>query len=626
MTWRVALALAAFLPLGGCEPTGDETHDTEALPRPSAPTDARAGDSNPLRNAYFGDLHVHTANSLDAYNARVRATPDDAYRYAQGEAITHPLGYPVRLQGGPLDFYAVTDHAENLGLAAAIADPDSPIAEHPLAVQFRSGDPDENFRARIALGSPQLTGKPVPGLAANTVIGPTWQANIDAAERHNSPGRFTAFIGYEYSSQPGGANLHRNVIFAGSAVPGLPFSAADSINPEDLWDWLDALRADGVEALAIPHNPNWSRGLMFPRTDTAGEPIDADYAEQRARNEPLVEITQVKGTSETHPALSPVDEWADFEIWRMSGMVVTSDGTVTRAEGATTGAYARDALRAGMELDGTIGANPYRFGFIGSSDGHDAASPVEEDRYFGKMGTRDGSPEARGSVPGEAHPAGSTLEFGASGLAGVWAEENTRASLYRALRRRETFATSGPRIRVRFFAGYGLTDAGVGAGDGVAEAYARGVPMGGELVGQPGSVPEFLVRALRDPREGRLQRAQIVKGWVEAGESRERVFDVACSDGLSPDPETHRCPDNGARVDLDDCSPTRNVGAVELGTQWRDPSFSPDQRAFYYLRVLQNPSCRWSTWDALRAGVAPHPDVPATIQERAWSSPIWYVP
>ena len=627
---HLALGFAAFLLLGGCGPTGDGTRDPGAPP-PSAPTDATAGESYPLRNAYFGDLHVHTANSLDAYNVGVRATPDDAYRYARGEAVIHPLGYPVRLQGEPLDFYAVTDHAENLGLAAAMADPDSPLAAHPLARQFQGSDPEESWKARIALAAPQLTGKPVPGLDAAAIIGPTWQASIDAAERHNRPGRFTTFIGYEYSPQPGGANLHRNVIFAGGAVPPLPFSAADSINPEDLWSWLDTQRANGIEAMAIPHNPNWSQGLMFPRSNAAGEPIDADYAEQRSRNEPLVEITQVKGTSETHPALSPVDEWADFEIWKMSKMVVSPDGTVARGEGATTGAYARDALRTGLELERNIGANPYRFGFIGSSDGHNAASPVEEDRYFGKLGTRDGSPEARGSVPGTTTPphagaGGDTLDFGASGLAGVWAEENTRASIYRALRRRETFATSGPRIRLRFFAGYDLADELTGSHDGIAEAYARGVPMGGELLEQPDSVPEFLVWALQDPRETWLQRAQIVKGWVEAGESRERVFDVACSDGLAPDAETHRCPDNGATVDLGDCSPTLDAGAVELRTLWRDPTFRPEQRAFYYLRVLQNPTCRWSTWDALRAGVAPQPAVPATIQERAWSSPIWYVP
>ena len=584
-----------------------------------------------MRTAYFGDLHVHTSNSLDAYNVGVRATPDDAYRYARGESIEHPLGYPVRLHGAPLDFYAVTDHAENMGVARAIEDPESPLSAHPLVKQLYSNNPDESWAARMTIAAPQLTGKPVPGFDVAPVTGATWQANIEAAERHNRPGRFTTFIGYEYSAQPAGANLHRNVIFAGSNVPAAPFGAAGSVNPEDLWSWMDEQRANGIDLLAIPHNSNWSRGLMFPRNNSAGEPIDAAYAEQRLRNEPLVEITQVKGTSEAHPALSPTDEWADFGIWKMSSFVFGDDGKLTVSEGATTGAYARDALRTGLELERTIGANPYRFGFIGSTDGHNAASPIEEERFFGKLGTNDGSAEARGSVPRQGpapnRPAGAdSLDFGASGLVGVWAEENTRASIFAALKRKETFATSGPRIRVRFFAGYDYTDELDETHDAISQAYARGVPMGGELPAQPDTAPGFLVWALHDPSATWLQRAQIVKGWMEAGESHEQVFDVACSDGMTPDPATHRCPDNGATVNLSDCSTTVDKGAVELRTLWRDPTFDSGQRAFYYLRILQNPTCRWSTWDALRAGVPPNPTAPATIQERAWSSPIWYSP
>ena len=628
-------ALVCLLLLGGCGQSAEP--DRRAGPPGASTPPARAPDpagtaSNPLRNAYFGDLHVHTSNSLDAYNAGVRAGPDDAYRYARGEALEHPLGYPVRLRGGPLDFYAVTDHAENIGIARAIEDPASALFAHPLAERFRSSDPRERQAARMALAAPQLTGKPVPGLDSTPVRRATWQANIEAAERHNRPGRFTTFIGYEYSAQPAGANLHRNVIFAGSDAPAAPFGAAGSINPEGLWNWMDAQRANGIELLAIPHNANWSQGLMFPRRDSAGEPIDAAYAEQRARNEPLVEITQVKGTSETHPALSPVDEWADFEIWKMSKLVIAEDGAVTRSEGGTTGAYARDALRTGLELERTVGENPYAFGFIGSTDGHNAASPLEEDRFFGKMGIVDGSPQARRSVPRETPAPGANtggggqLEFGASGLAGVWAEENTRASIFDALRRKETFATSGPRIRVRFFAGYGYTEEVAEAHDAIAQAYAGGVPMGGELVARPDAAPGFLVWALHDPGATWLQRAQIVKGWMEAGQSHERVFDVACSDGTTPDLRTHRCPHNGATVNPGDCSTTLEAGAVELRTVWRDPTFDPAQRAFYYLRVLQNPTCRWSTWDAIRAGVPPNPAVPATIQERAWSSPIWLAP
>ena len=372
---------------------------------------------------------------------------------------------------------------------------------------------------------------------------------------------------------------------------------------------------------------------MFQRTNRAGKPIDAAYAEQRARNEPLMEITQSKGTSETHPKLSPTDELAGFEIWRNSKQVPNKDGTISREAEGTTGAYARDALRTGLEFENTIGVNPYRLGFIGSTDGHNSASSVEEDQHFGSASTHDGTPESRGSVPGKVHPGLPGLfgpedvpQWSASGLTGVWAEENTRGSIYAALRRRETFATSGPRIKVRFFAGYDYPETLLQSRDAIARSYAGGVPMGGELAARGGSEPQFMVWAARDPREAWLSRVQIVKGWTADGESHEQVFDVACSDGMRPDATTQRCPDNGATVNPEDCSITLDKGAVELKTVWRDPTFDPSQRSFYYARVLQNPTCRWSTWDAVRAGVAPNPKVPVTLQERAWSSPIWYAP
>ncbi len=587
-----------------------------------------AGESGP-RHAYFGDLHIHTQNSIDSYNFGVRATPDDAYRFAKGEALTHPLGNAIRLQGGPLDFLAVTDHGEYLGVAAALADPRHPQASHPLAVKLRSEDPNERWEAGLALDG-WVRGQPVSGLDPWPVVRSAWQRTIAAAERHNDPGRFTTFIAYEYSPTPSGMSLHRNVIFAGNDVPAQPFSAVDSLNAEDLWTWLDEQRANGIEALAIPHNSNWSQGKMFPRTNWAGEPIDAAYAEQRRRNEPLVEITQSKGTSETHPALSPNDEWAGFEVWFKNSMAFDADGSWVFTDGATTGAYARDALRTGLEIEREIGANPYLFGFIGATDGHNAAGSVEEDRHFGQTGIADGTPMARGSVPekilgpSEIDLGIDMIEWGASGLTGVWAEENTRESIYAALRRKETFATSGPRIRVRFFAGYDYPDDLPKQHHAAERAYASGVPMGGVLAALPGAAPRFFVQAARDPREAWLQRAQVVKSWIDgSGETHERVFDVACSDGLTPDPKTHRCPDNGARVYLDDCSISRNKGDVQLVTLWSDPTFDPTERALYYARVLQNPTCRWSTWDAIRAGVEPTSKVPATIQERAWSSPIW---
>ena len=628
--WVAAMTLLA----AGCEQAAErpELGGVEAkTPEHRAAPASAAGASAP-RHAYFGDLHIHTQYSIDSYNFGVRATPDDAYRFAKGEALAHPLGYSIRLRRGPLDFLAVTDHGEYLGVARALADPGHPLASHPVAVKLRSADPNDRWEAGRALDG-WVRGEPVSDLDPSPIVRSSWQETVAAAERHDDPGRFTTFVAYEFSSTPDGVNLHRNVIFSGNDVPALPFSAVDSINPEDLWTWLDEQRANGIEALAIPHNSNWSQGKMFDRTDWAGEPIDAAYVEQRRRNEPLVEITQGKGTSETHPVLSPNDEWADFEIWRKNSMAFGEDGSIVFAEGATTGAYARDALRAGLEIEREIAANPYLFGFIGASDGHNAAGSVEEDQHFGHAGEIDGTPAARGSLP-DGRPGQSqfpfeieTIEWGASGLTGVWAEENTRASIYAAFRRKETFATSGPRIRVRFFAGYDYPDDLPNQHHAAERAYAGGVPMGGELAAQPGNAPRFFVQAARAPGEAWLQRAQVVKSWIDAsGETHERVFDVACSDGLTPDPKTHRCPDNGARVDLDDCSISLDKGDVELVTLWSDPTFDPTERALYYARALQNPTCRWSTWEAIRAGVEPTSKVPATIQERAWSSPIWIAP
>jgi hypothetical protein len=372
---------------------------------------------------------------------------------------------------------------------------------------------------------------------------------------------------------------------------------------------------------------------MFKLVDWAGDPLDARYAQQRLRNEPLVELTQVKGTSETHPALSTTDEWAGFEIMPFR--------VATTLPSAPSGSYAREALLNGLAMEDKIGANPYQFGFVGASDTHNAAASVEEDKYFSKVALIDGRAAYRGSVPlsetqekivAEAgrldivateqgnYTQGAFETWGASGLTGVWAEANTRDSIYDAFRRKETFATSGPRIRLRFFAGFGLQT------DTISDAYASGVSMGSELFAQTQGSPSFMAWATQDAQSAPLQRLQVIKGWLENGESREQVFDVACSDGGAVDPATHRCPDNGAAVNLKDCSFSADAGASELKTVWSDPDFDPEQRAFYYARVLENPTCRWSTWDALRAGVPPREGLEVTIQERAWSSPIWLVP
>ena len=633
---RLAAALLVLCTLGplGCG-SGRGTPTAASVRAPIERADSNAEAAPPARrSAYFGDLHIHTKFSYDAFMVGVVASPDDAYRYARGEPLKHPSGYSIRLRGAPLDFLGVTEHAKYMGVINALADPEHPRSNPDLAARLLRDDPDEIWRAMDTY---------MHALRARDerfdhpdVMRDTWQEVIAAAERHYRPGEFTTFIGYEYTPHPG-YNMHRNVIFRGRDVPELPFSSIDSSNPEDLWRWLDAQRAQGREGLAIPHNPNWSAGHMFARQQTSGQPFDADYAELRMRNEPLVEVTQVKGTSETHPLLSPNDEWADFEIWHT---VAGEAPRKVQHRKDLRGGYIRDAYLAGIGFESREGFNPYKFGLIGSSDSHNAGATYSESAYVSKLGATDGTPELRGSVPAggakgwPADPFAGEGEFGtstiaawsAAGIAGVWADENTREAIYDALRRKETFATSGPRIRVRFFAGFDFTDDLLDTRDAVELAYANGVPMGGDLVVREGDAPRFLAWALRDPQSAPLQRLQIVKGWIEDGEPRERVFDVACSDGAAPDPQTHRCPDNGARVNLADCSFTLDRGAAQLSTLWRDPSFDPAERAFYYVRVLENPSCRWSTWDAVRARTPPNPELATTLQERAWSSPIWYVP
>jgi len=592
---------------------------------PAADGAAGAASTAPAdRVALFGDMHIHTMYSHDAFMGTVRTTPDDAYRYARGEAIPHPSGESIRLSGAPLDFLAVTDHAEYLGALAALIDPDSPTYGHPLTEDLFSGQ-GRDARARLGalsrLRELHRAGDPING---PEVRASAWQRVIEAAERHNDPGRFTALIGYEYTMGVGGRHVHRNVIFRGSEAPELPFSSLDG-DPEDLWNWLDGLREEGIEALAMPHNMNQSDGLAFPDRETwKGAEIDAEFAAKRIRNEPVAEISQQKGTSEVHPSLSPNDEWADFQIVQYYLDRVNNTDPISVFKGG----YWRDALLTGLEMEERLGVNPYALGAVGSSDSHVSAGSFEEDNRFT---SRANTPQARGSAYREEDGGWENFwtprvaTHGTGGLAGVWADTNTRSAIFDALKRRESFATSGTRIRVRFFGGFGLDEVVAEAADPIAAAYEAGVPMGGDLEGNAGA-PSFLVWALRDPENAWLQRAQVIKGWLEDGEPKERIYDVVCSDGLEPDPETHRCSDNGAMVNLDDCSISRDKGAVELRTTWTDPDFDAGARSFYYVRVLENPTCRWSTWDALSLGIEPNPDLHATHQERAWSSPIWYTP
>ena len=624
-------ALALLVLAAGCAqeaPAPEETTpDAPAAEEAPAPSDIA---SNPLRNAYFGDTHIHTVLSFDAYLMGTRRTPDEAYDFAKGEAIQHAAGRMMQLHA-PLDFLAVSDHAFYLGMMQELADETSAYGDHPVASAVRGA----TDAAGSGAGFQAVVGHLRAGFADpdreddlddRNVARSAWQEIIESAERNNDPGSFTAFIGYEYtSSGPETQNLHRNVIFRGSEVPLQPFSRLDSLNPEDLWAWMDANRDAGMDALAIPHNSNGSDGWMFRDVTFAGDPLDAGYADLRMRNEPIVENTQVKGTSDTHPLLSPNDEWADFELMELK---VATDQT-----SHPPGSYVRNAYLRGLAMETTEGFNPYRFGVIGSSDTHNAAGSFYEYDYWSKTGFTDIEPYMRGSVPlpepaedGSEYADGSSQFWGASGLAGVWAESNTREAIFDAMRRKETFSTSGPRIQVRFFGGYGLDSDLPDAPDSIARAYSGGVPMGADLPSNGEGAPAFYAWAIRDPNTVGLQRLQIVKGWIEDGEHRETVVDVACSDGGAVDPGTQRCPDNGATVDLATCDVSEGPGAAELSAVWSDPDFDPAQHAFYYVRVLENPKCRWSTWDAIRAGVAPRPDMHATIQDRAWSSPIWVRP
>ena len=657
--------------LGG--PTNLFATETELLERAvTVSGDTALTKENPgERNAYYGDLHVHTAYSFDGYAFGTLASPHDAYRFARGEAIKNPGGYEMQLTE-PMDFYAVTDHGMFLGLAKAAAETDTEFSKNSFSEPYHDLNAPDNFgtdtlsRFKRMITFADFIPTAVSGIFEQKIdrqevldiTRTAWADTIDAADQFNDPGRFTTFAGYEYtSSTTSMGNLHRNVIFQGTeTLPREPFSRLHSNNPEDLWDWMDELRSKGVESLAIPHNSNGSNGQMFKTVDWSGTPFDNSYVEQRSRNEPIVEITQIKGTSETHPTLSTRDELAGFEI--------TPYRVATGALSQLKGSYVREALLTGLTLEAQGSKNPYQFGFIGSSDTHSAASQNDESAFSSKLGILSSTAEQRGSIPqkglrgqlayystklaetinptplgkslyvkinGDVYAGGASPTYGASGFAAAWAEENTRESIYQAFRRKEVFATSGPRIRLRFFAGYEFDATMLSAADGIERAYANGVTMGGTLLAKQQtedntSSPGFLVIASADPKNAPLQRIQVVKGWVDsAGKTHERVMDVACANGAVVDAQTNRCPDNGARVDISDCSINPESGSAELAALWQDPDFDPAQRAFYYARAIENPTCRWSTWDAVRAGVAPRPDFATTLQERAWSSPIHYL-
>ena len=626
------LGSAACIMLVACGDPAVETSETPSEPISSAKIVEKTDGFNASKNVYFGDLHIHTKNSFDAYIFNVRTTPADVYRFASGSPLKHPSGFDMNLAGPPLDFVAATDHGAYLGVLPAMDNPDSPLSDHALAKKmFGSNDSASIIRNFQTIGDSVRSGKPIDGLYDRDLIDRTWQGAVATADEYYQPGKLTTFAAYEFTAVTtrdgsegsfAGGNLHRNVVFENNAPERL-YSVLDSTNPEDLWDWMDAERAAGRDVLAIPHNSNVSDGKMFDMVTYDGGVIDSDYTQQRVRNEPIVEMSQVKGTSETHPALSPNDEFASFEIYDKL--------LASYIESKVNGSFIREALARGLALEEATGTNPYAFGLIGSSDSHVAGGAYDEKDYWSKVGVVDGTAESRGSVPPDGVKSWDDIErdvnaenwfskWSAAGYAAVWAEENTRESIFNGMRQRETYATSGTRIRLRFFGG-DMTPQILDAPNMAEQGYRSGVPMGGHL--KTNEAPHFLAWAARDPRGAPLDRIQIIKSWNTAEGPQEAIYDMACSDGAVPDAATHRCPNNGAAVDLSDCTPSTGTGDPELKAIWTDPDYSAGESAAYYLRVLENPTCRWSTWDALKAGSEFHPDLPTTIKERAWSSPIW---
>jgi len=585
--------------------------------------------------AYFGDTHLHTALSPDAGLAGTKLGLDEAYRFARGETVTSNSGQQAALKR-PLDFLVVADHAENLGLAQGMEKSDPELLKSPLGQQLndllKAGKGVEAFNLLV-----QKMGGGRDALISNDAyMRSVWEYNTEVAERYNAPGKFSTLIGYEWTSQPGGGNLHRVVVFRDNkalADQVLPFSAFDSEDVEDLWAFMNYYEENtGGRVLAIPHNGNLSSGTMFlPRHQKTGEPIDADYARMRHRFEPLVEVTQAKGTGETHPLLSPEDEFAGFNIVDHTNL----GGTKPITPDMYPYEYARAALKQGLQLEQQLGVNPFKFGMVGSTDSHSSLPSTAEDNWWGKAPMLEPSPERWKDVLIKSSKDASldltALQLGASGLAGVWASGNTRTALWDAMARKEVFGTSGTRLTVRVYGGYDYTGEELKAADWAKQVCADGVPMGGDLMAaSEGQIPSLLVQARKDPDGANLDRIQVVKGWLDAdGETHEQVFDVSWSD---PDQRMRgadgKVPSIGSSVNEREATYTNTIGAPTLTGYWKDPAFDPSQKAFYYVRVMEIPTPTWLAYD--RKNYNLYDEMPATApytsQERAYTSPIWYNP
>ena len=585
-------------------------------------------------NVYFGDTHLHTDMSMDAGAFGNRLGMDEAYKFARGEQVNSSNGGPVRLSR-PLDFLVVADHSDNMGFFPDMFAGKPFILADPTGKKWydmiKQGKGVDVAIELISLFSQGQFPKALIYTPDSAPYKAAWADTVAAAERYNDPGKFTAFIGYEWTSLIMGNNMHRVVVYrdggdkGGQMVPYTTVPPLGSPNPRDLWKWLaEYEQKTGGNVLAIAHNGNLSNGIMFPISEQYdGKKLDVDYVTQRANWEPLYEATQIKGDGEAHPLLSPNDEFANYETWDFGNL----DLSAKKTDAMLSGEYAREALKRGLQLEAELGTNPYKFGMIGSTDSHTSLAAVQEDNFFGKHSGAEPAPErlthafmsnVNGTIMG--------WQQVASGLAAVWAKENTREALFDAMERKEVYATTGPRMMVRFFGGWDFTDKDLNNREPAFAGYERGVPMGGDLpAAQAGKAPSFLVFALRDPIGGNLDRIQIIKGWYDGKKQHEKVYDVAWSGDRKPGKDG-KVPPVGNTVDAKTASWTNTIGASELGAVWTDPDFDPDQRAFYYARVIQIPTPRWSTYDAFRFGV-PLPDgAPVATQDRAYTSPIWFNP
>ena len=621
---KLGLALLASVVIIGCtDENVQSNHEQAEVQQEETASIAHTKGYNELKNPYFGLQHLHTGWSFDEAIYNTRLGPENLYRHGRGEKVKHPSGQEVQLRI-PLDFVALSEHAEYMGAIVRMFDPNDPLSKHPLAKAIVESGNDVDLSTKAFYGLVASTIQPDGSAKPDTVLNnpklmrSTWDEYIKITDAFYEPGKFTTIPGFEWSSQPNGNNLHRVVLYRTTENLPIPVSYFDFKDPEKLWAWMESQREQGIELTAIPHNGNLSNGLMYDTNDYNGNPISKAYAETRARNEKITEIVQIKGQSETHPLMTPNDEFAGFEIWTKP---VAGPGTVQ----VKPTNYVREAYKNGMLMEQKLGVNPFKLGVVGGGDVHTSIVSHEEYQNTGDHNLKSSSPEARllQSVKGEP----SKIEQGTAGLSCVWAEENTRESIYDALIRKETWATSGSRITVRIFGGYDFYGTQPGDSNWVGLGYKNGVPMGADLPeNKNGLAPQFMIWALKGPNSGNLDRIQVIKGWIDTnGKSQEEIINVVWAGDRVLD-ENGKLPSIGNSVNIPDASYTNTIGSAELKTLWSDPEFDSNLSAFYYVRVIEIPTPRWSTYDAKALGIEPPKEFPTTIQERAWSSPIWYTP